>query len=225
MECDRGSASLLPSPQPRWQLNLSDGSTAAGDERLSGPWRLLLLGDGSPTRHLESLTGEPVEIELIAMAPEPTNPPGDGAQQPTSAPPPPEIAELDGPLLRRQVWLRCGGQTLAWAESWWNQQQADVYLQQREQPIWRSLTSHRAELFREVDGLALVDAPWLEERFGEPGPFWSRHYRFFRGGRELTVIREVFSPALERWLGPATTGPGEALSQTAPQRHNSLQTR
>jgi len=218
------STSLLPSPQPRWQLNLSDGSTAAGDERLSGPWRLLLLGDGSPTRHLESLTGEPVEIELIAMAPEPTNPPGDGAQQLTSAPPPPEIAELDGPLLRRQVWLRCGDQTLAWAESWWNQQQADAYLQQREQPIWRSLTSNRAELFREVDGLAVVDAPWLEERFGEPGPFWSRHYRFFRGGKELTVIREVFSPVLERWLGPASTGAGEAPSQTAPQRHNSLQT-
>jgi len=219
MDISRCTAGLLPSPQPRWQLNLSDGSTAAGDERLSGPWRLLLLGDGSPTRHLESLSGLPVEIELIAMADD------DPAQQPTSAPPPPEIAELDGPLLRRQVWLRCGGQTLAWAESWWNQQQADVYLQQREQPIWRSLTSHRAELFREVDGLALVDAPWLEERFGEPGPFWSRHYRFFRGGRELTVIREVFSPVLERWLGPATTGPGEALSQTAPQRHNSLQTR
>jgi chorismate-pyruvate lyase len=220
MDISRCTAGLLPSPQPRWQLNLSDGSTAAGDERLSGPWRLLLLGDGSPTRHLESLTGEPVEIELIAMADD------DPAQRTGSGgAPPPEIAELDGPLLRRQVWLRCGGQTLAWAESWWNQQQADVYLQQREQPIWRSLTSHRAELFREVDGLALVDAPWLEERFGEPGPFWSRHYRFFRGGRELTVIREVFSPALERWLGPATTGPGEALSQTAPQRHNSLQTR
>jgi len=196
MDTRSGNVGLLPSPQPRWQLNLSDGSTAAGDRRLSGPWRLLLLGDGSPTRHLESLTGEPVEIELIAMAPEPA------ATEPHSAPPPAEIAELDGPLLRRQVWLRCGSRTLAWAESWWNQQQADAYLQEREQPIWRSLTSHRAELFREVDGLAQVDAPWLEERFGQAGPFWSRHYRFFRGGKELTVIREVFSPELERWLGP-----------------------
>ncbi|MCP9943155.1 chorismate lyase [Cyanobium sp. ATX 6E8] len=202
METSRGNAGLLPSPHPRWQLNLSDGSTATGDQRLSGPWRLLLLGDGSPTRHLESLTGEPVEIELIAMAPEPVAPDPDGARLPTSSPPPPEIAELDGPLLRRQVWLRCGSRTLAWAESWWNQQQADAYLQEREQPIWRSLTSHRAELFREVDGLAQVDAPWLEERFGQAGPFWSRHYRFFRGGKELTVIREVFSPELEHWLGP-----------------------
>jgi chorismate--pyruvate lyase len=186
---------LLPSPCPLWQLNLSDGSTATGDGLLSGPWRLLLLGDGSPTRHLESLTGKPVEIELIAMAPEPAGP---GA----GAPPPPEVVELDGPLLRRQVWLRCGDKTLAWAESWWNQSQADAYLQQRELPIWRSLTAKRAELFREVDGLAQVDAPWLEEHFGQAGPFWSRHYRFFRGGKELTVIREVFSPELEHWLGP-----------------------
>lgn len=194
---------LLNSPTQIWQLNLSDGSTAPGDRRLSGPWRLLLLGDGSPTRHLESLTGDPVEIELIAMAPEPMATETHGAQQPIGASPPPEISELDGPLLRRQVWLRCGSRTLAWAESWWNQQVADSYLQEREQPIWRSLTSHRAELFREVDGLAQVDAPWLEERFGHAGPFWSRHYRFFRGGKELTVIREVFSPALEHWLGPA----------------------
>ena len=168
---------------------------------LSGPWRLLLLGDGSPTRHLESLSGQPVEIELIAMAPETAADADAGG----GAPPPPEVGELAEPLLRRQVWLRCGDQTLAWAESWWNQTQADAHLQRREQPIWRSLTSDRAELFREVDGLAQVSAPWLEERFGVPGPFWSRHYRFFRGGLPLTVIREVFSPALETWLGAATT--------------------
>ena len=71
----------------------------------------------------------------------------------------------------------------------------------------RKLTSQfdfsAQQLYREVDGLALVQAPALEAGFGRPGPYWSRHYRFFRGGRELTVIREVFSPALERWLGPA----------------------
>jgi chorismate lyase len=198
MACDPGSAALLPSPRPLWQLNLSDGSTAAGDERLSGPWRLLLLGDGSPTRHLESLSGLPVEIELIAMA----------ADDPTAGgAPPPEVEELEAPLLRRQVWLCCGGQTLAWAESWWNRDQAEAHLRQRDQPIWRSLTAGRAELYREVDGLAQVEAPWLERRFRRAGPFWSRHYRFFRGGRELTVIREVFSPALEQWLGPARPQP------------------
>jgi chorismate-pyruvate lyase len=164
---------------------------------LSGPWRLLLLGDGSPTRHLQSLTGVAVDVEVIAM--EADADPGHEA--------PAEVNELDRPLLRRQVWLRCGSHTLAWAESWWNQGEAERHLQERNQAIWRSLTANRAELYREVDGLALVQAPALAAGFGRPGPYWSRHYRFFRGGRELTVIREVFSPELEHWLGPAQHTP------------------
>ena len=192
------SQPLWPSPQPLWQA--APEAVAAGisgepgdGPALSGPWRLLLLGDGSPTRHLQSLTGLPVEVEVIAMAADP-DPGGDA---------PVEVAELERPLLRRQVWLRCGHDTLAWAESWWNQTEAERHLQQRSQPIWRSLTSNRAELYREVDGLALVQAPALAERFGSGGPYWSRHYRFFRNQRELTVIREVFSPRLQTWLGPA----------------------
>ncbi|WP_411868698.1 chorismate lyase [Vulcanococcus limneticus] len=187
------SALLLPSPSPLWQAPLAEVLEAQAGQELSGAWKLLLLGDGSPTRHLQLLTGLPVEVELIAMEREPAA----GPEAPA------EVAELEPPLLRRQVWLRCGQQTLAWAESWWNQAEAEQHLRQREQPIWRSLTAGRTELYREVDGLAQVQAPWLAERFGAAGPFWSRHYRFFRSGRELTVIREVFSPALERWLGPA----------------------
>ena len=76
------------------------------------------------------------------------------------------------------------------------------HLKKRDQPIWKSLTQGRSELFREVDGLSLVNAEWLENKFEEEGPFWSRHYRFFRNEKTLTVIREVFSPELELLLGP-----------------------
>ena len=194
---------LWPSPVPLWQAApeaVAAGlwGESAGDPRpLSGPWRLLLLGDGSPTRHLQSLTGVAVDVEVIAME----------ADADTGHEAPTEVSELEPPWLRRQVWLRCGSQTLAWAESWWNQAEAERHLQERNQPIWRSLTAKRAELYREVDGLALVEAPALVAGFGHPGPYWSRHYRFFRAGRELTVIREVFSPELERWLGPAQHTP------------------
>jgi chorismate lyase len=183
----------FPSPRALWsapRAAVEAGHPAVG---LSGAWQLLLLGDGSPTRHLQLLTGARVEVELIAMAPDG----GDGERMPA------EVAGLALPLLRRQVWLRCHGEALAWAESWWNQTQAEDNLRDRQLPIWQSLTADRAELFREVDGLARVTEPWLEQGFGCSGPFWSRHYRFFRGGRQLTVIREVFSPALERWLGPS----------------------
>ncbi len=115
----------------------------------------MLLGDGSPTRHLRLLTGSPVAVDLIAMEADQTDHPGA----------PEEVKELMAPLLRRQVWLTCGGTPLAWAESWWNQAEADWHLRDRNQPIWKSLTEGRSELFREVDGLALVEGDWLVQTF------------------------------------------------------------
>ena len=159
--------------------------------KLSGAWQLMLLGDGSPTRHLSLLTGEEVKIELIGM---------DLDLHPDKKAPK-EINELQPPLIRRQVWLQGGSQTLAWAESWWNQKEAEHHMKNKNQPIWKSLTQGRSELFREVDGVALVNSKWLDLEFNEKGPFWGRHYRFFRQEKELTVIREVFSPSLEKWLG------------------------
>ncbi len=152
----------------------------------------MLLGDGSPTRHLRLLTGHEVQVKLIAMEHE----------SKANEKAPTETQELLPPLIRRQVWLTCNSQSLAWAESWWNEKEAHLHLKNKDQPIWKSLTQGRSELFREVDGLALVNANWLETEFQHEGPFWSRHYRFFRDERELTVIREVFSPKLEKWLGP-----------------------
>jgi chorismate-pyruvate lyase len=197
---------LLASPRTVWQAPVADVLEASAGEQLCGPWKLLLLGDGSPTRHLQLLTGHPVEVEVIAMEPE----------DPVSGEAPSEVAELRAPLLRRQVWLCCGTRTLGWAESWWNREEAESHLRDRGQPIWRSLTAGRAELFREVDGLARVQAPWLEARFGRSGPFWSRHYRFFRRGRELTVIREVFSPVLEQWLGSASMDSAATAPPSSP---------
>ena len=151
----------------------------------------MLLGDGSPTRHLRLLTGYEVKVKVIAME----------YKASMEGNPPIEIRELEQPLLRRQVWLQCNGITLAWAESWWNAKEAELHLKKKDQPIWKSLTQGRSELFREVDGVALVSSKWLEVEFNDKGPFWGRHYRFFRQEKELTVIREVFSPSLEKWLG------------------------
>ncbi|KKZ15245.1 MAG: hypothetical protein TH68_01390 [Candidatus Synechococcus spongiarum 142] len=168
--------------------------------QLSPSWRLMLMGDGSPTRHLQLLTGQRVEVDLIGMEPEIH----------ASGQRPDEVAELSGPLLRRQVWLRCGVETLMWAESWWNQQDAQGHIRDLRQPIWTSLCQDRVELFREVDGLGQVESEALEQRFSVSGvsrPLWCRHYRFFKGGRVLTVIREVFSPALETYLGNSSMAP------------------
>ena len=151
----------------------------------------MLLGDGSPTRHLQLLTNQETKIKLISMQ----------LDSLSTKEGPKELNQLNGPLIRRQVWIKSNNKNLAWAESWWNVNQVNENLKAKEEPIWKNLTQDRSELFREVDRISLVNAKWLEDQFCFKGPFWSRNYRFFRDKKPLTIIREVFNPNLETLLG------------------------
>jgi chorismate lyase len=178
--------------QPTWQGDQSDVQCGLSHDRLPPAWQLLLLGDGSPTRHLQLLTGEPTEVDVLDMSVVGMD--GDRA--------PLEIQEIPGPRLRRQVWLRtASGQRLAYATSWWNAEHVDEYLQNRSLPIWASLARLRTELYRDVRGVYCGRSAVLSEAFGEPGPLWGRHYLFWHRGQPLTLIYEVFSPHLQRYLG------------------------
>jgi chorismate--pyruvate lyase len=160
---------------------------------LAPAWQILLLGDGSPTRHLQLMTGEPTEVDVIDMSLVGIN--ADGA--------PPQIEAVPGPRLRRQVWLRtASGQRLAYATSWWEASHVDEYLENKSLPIWASLARLRTELYRDVQGIYYGDSAALELAFGESGPLWGRHYLFWHYGRPLTLIYEVFSPYLTKYLGP-----------------------
>ena len=160
--------------------------------QLAPAWQMLLLGDGSPTRHLQLLTGEPTEVDVIDMSAIGLD--GDGA--------PAQIQLIPGPRLRRQVWLRtASGQRLAYATSWWEASHVDEYLQNRSLPIWASLARLRTELYRDVQGVYYGHSTVLEAAFEQTGPFWGRHYLFWHHGQPLTLIYEVFSPYLQRYLG------------------------
>ena len=152
-----------------------------------------MLGDGSPTRHLQLLTREPTEVDVIDMSLVGTE--GDAA--------PKQIEQVPGPHLRRQVWLRtASGQRLAYATSWWEASHVDEYLENRELPIWASLAKLRTELYRDIQGIYFGESVALEAAFEQKGPFWGRHYLFWHHGEPLTLIYEVFSPYLIRYLGP-----------------------
>lgn len=164
--------------------------------QVSPIWQLLLLGDGSPTRHLQLLTGESIEVDIIDMSPIGIS--SDGA--------PDSIENVPGPRLRRQVWLRtASGQRLAYATSWWEECRVNEFLKNQSLPIWSSLALSRTELFRDVQGVHVGHSNQLARAFGETGPFWGRHYLFWHQGRPITVIYEVFSPYLKKYLGEAKT--------------------
>ncbi len=184
---------LFNSPKILWEEKATAFLVANALPKISGAWKLMLLGDGSPTRHLQLLTNYETKIRLISMQIDPL----------FEKEGPREIDQLKEPLIRRQVWIRNQNQNLAWAESWWNSEQVSQNLKSKEEPIWKNLTQDRSELFREVDSISIVNSNWLEEEFCFEGPFWSRNYRFFRNKKPLTIIREVFNPLLETWLGPS----------------------
>ena len=177
---------------PLWQGGEEVVRQGLPHSLLSPPWQILLLGDGSPTRHLQLLTTEPTEVDVIDMSSIGMN--LDNA--------PDLIHTVPGPRLRRQVWLRtASGQRLAYASSWWEASHVDEYLQNRSLPIWASFARLRTELYRDVQGIYYGHSRELEFAFGESGPFWGRHYLFWHHGQPLTLIYEVFSPYLNKYLG------------------------
>jgi chorismate lyase len=178
---------------PIWQAGEEVVQRGLPHQQLTPTWQMFLLGDGSPTRNLQLLTGEPTEVDVIDMSAIGAN--ADGA--------PAQIQMVPSPWIRRQVWLRtASGQRLAYATSWWEASHVDEYLQNRSLPIWASLARLRTELYRDVQGIHYGHSVPLELAFGQRGPFWGRHYLFWHHGRPLTLIYEVFSPYLTRYLGP-----------------------
>lgn len=177
---------------PLWQGDEQAVQQGLPHHQLAPAWQMLLLGDGSPTRHLQLLTGEATEVDVIDMSAI-----GMGNDHA-----PASISKVPGPRLRRQVWLRtASGQRLAYATSWWEASHVDEYLCNRSLPIWASLAQLRTELYRDVQGIYYGHSPALEQAFEQPGPFWGRHYLFWHRNQPLTLIYEVFSPHLTRYLG------------------------
>ena len=178
--------------KPLWQGGEETVKQGLPHQQLAPTWQILLLGDGSPTRHLKLLTGEPTEVDVIEMSM--IGKENDGAPQ--------DVQFIPEPRLRRQVWLRtASGQRLAYATSWWDASHVDEYLQNRSLPIWESLSRSHTELYRDIQGLYYGKSTALELAFGEKGPFWGRHYLFWHDSRPLTLIYEVFSPYLAKYLG------------------------
>ena len=198
---------------------------------LSPAWRIMLLSDGSVTRHLRLLCPNlnRTELELVAQRPVGTFAGAGGADAM-----PADVERIEGDLVQREVLLRIRGperddkQTITnkntprsedddvgtkddpnatvpavYAASWWSAGVFAEFMADASEPMWSNLREKNVELYREVRRVYQGDNAELERVFRTKGPFWGRHYIFWHGGKPMTVVYEVFNPRLENALGPA----------------------
>ncbi|BDA45157.1 Uncharacterized protein ycf21 [Coccomyxa sp. Obi] len=163
-----------------------------GLPELTPAWRMALLSAASVSRHLELVTGQVVETDCFEQVDMGMD--VDGL--------PEHAAVIPGPRSQREVHLVVKGMALVCASTWWNTQQISRYLSGAPKPLWIKLSADCTELFSEITSLYCGYSPDLERRFGHEGPFWGREYIFWRDGQPVTLINEIFSPALEEYLGP-----------------------
>ena len=192
-------------------------------QKLSPAWRVLLLSDGSVTRHLSVLGGKGflsddddddsatssllsesnVKVEVTSMKP--------CARDKSQ---PEDVVKIKGPLVQREVYLRYdddgndGGPKknknpnppLVYACSWWNANALEKFMKKREETMWSNLRKENVELYREVRRVYLGKNRRLAKAFGCEDldeEIWARHYIFWSGGEPVTVVFEAFSPKIE----------------------------
>ena len=184
--------------EPMWQGSETDIRQGLPFNLLSPTWQMFLLGDGAPTRHLQLLTQSDISVDVIAM----TEIGDDDDHAPS------DISLIAGPRIRRQIWLRSQqtGEIFSHATSWWSVATMQKYLQDPSLPIWVSLNQKYTELYRDLKGIYKGACPKLAEAFGYPevDSFWARHYLLWHGGEPITMLYEVYSPAIGKYLGSSS---------------------
>ncbi|MFZ4557613.1 MAG: chorismate lyase [Pseudanabaena sp.] len=184
--------------EPMWQGSETDIRQGLPFNLLSPTWQMFLLGDGAPTRHLQLLTQSDISVDVIAM----TEIGDDDDHAPS------DISLIAGPRIRRQIWLRSQktGEIFSHATSWWSVATMQKYLQDPSLPIWVSLNQKYTELYRDLKGIYKGACPQLADAFGYPevDSFWGRHYLLWHGGEPITMLYEVYSPAIGKYLGSSS---------------------
>lgn len=178
-----------------WQSSWRQAADHDVSPALRAPWRVALLSDGSIMRHLDSMTDGLVEKDCMDTV----------DLGVSTAGLPESVATVPGPRSQREVHLHVSGKMLVYATGWWNPEHIPHNILENDAPDWTSLLSRRMELHLEITQVFCGDSPSLERKFGYEGPFWGREYTLWHKSNAVALVQEVFSPAMEEYLGPTFT--------------------
>nr|YP_009027664.1 product [Neoporphyra perforata]AGV01122.1 product [Neoporphyra perforata]AHB35158.1 hypothetical protein [Neoporphyra perforata]AHB35366.1 hypothetical protein [Neoporphyra perforata]AIA19529.1 hypothetical protein [Neoporphyra perforata]AIA19738.1 hypothetical protein [Neoporphyra perforata] len=145
-------------------------------------WKIILLGDGSFTRHCQIITHGDTLISHIA----------------TSIYRKEENSSQS--YINRRVWI--GNNLinrLIFASSWWSVEKYEAIYKHPSKAIGSVLIQSELDFYRDIHGIFFGYSTELEHLFLVQGPFWGRYYTLFHNGKPISIIYEIFSPLLENF--------------------------
>nr|YP_010336644.1 hypothetical protein MW557_pgp044 [Rhodospora sordida]UNJ15050.1 hypothetical protein [Rhodospora sordida] len=151
------------------------------------PFRILLLSDGSLTRHLHIFLGYSMKVQILETAIIPLK---DYHYDSI-------YSKIPYPQISRQIWLIMNKNTkILYANSIWNEMVFLKYFKNPEIPLGNWLIQSELDIFRLIYKVEYIYCYTLEKQFGCRGPFWTRYYFLIHNGNILASIQEVFSSTL-----------------------------
>nr|YP_010336842.1 hypothetical protein MW559_pgp044 [Stylonema alsidii]UNJ15248.1 hypothetical protein [Stylonema alsidii] len=152
------------------------------------PFRILLLSDGSLTRHLQIFLGSSIQIQILRT----------GIAQLTDYHGNFIYSQIHYPQISRQTCLVTEKNVkVVYANSIWNKDILQKYCTNPNIPIGNWLIESELDIFRYLYKIEYIYSSHLEEYFDCEGPFWSRYYFLIHNGNILASIQEVFSSRLK----------------------------
>lgn len=146
-------------------------------------WRLIIIGQGSFTQNLNSITGEKTYIDLVDQKVKMN-----------------KLNILTNHITRK-VWIKNKeGNKLAFAESYWNPSNRLFTNLMSKQPIGKSLIEFEIDFHKEIQQIECGHSYLLKKAFQTQEPIWSRKYTIRHDSRSIATIREFFSNKLIKYL-------------------------
>nr|BED43116.1 Ycf21 protein [Pyropia sp. Myanmar_A]BED43313.1 Ycf21 protein [Pyropia sp. Myanmar_B]BED43510.1 Ycf21 protein [Pyropia sp. Myanmar_C] len=143
-------------------------------------WKIILLGDGSFTRHCQIISYGGTTIRHISTFIYS------------------KIHKSSKYYVNRRVWIvNSLKKKLIFASSWWNVEKYEAIYKYPSTAIGSFFIQSELDYYRDIHCIFCGYSSELEKCFLVPGPFWGRYYTLFHKGNPTALIYEIFSPLLE----------------------------
>lgn len=154
---------------------------------ISKRWQLILISEGSLTRHINILQKNKTRTKLIVTK--------KTIIRSTRSCILFSLDETQINSIKREVWLTNSNQTLIFAQSYWLAE--NLYSEfNSKKPIGEVCIDNEINMHRELQNIYYGYCKMIEKEFGVSGPLWGRSYLVYFNQTPALIIHEIFSPYL-----------------------------